>query len=727
MSPNAAVNPITADLNQSQREAVEHGDGPVLVFAGAGSGKTRVLTRRIAWLIKECKVRPHNILAVTFTNKAANEMKSRIGDLLGTAADSLWAGTFHGICAKMLRISGEIIGVHSNFTIFDEDDQLSLVRDALEALHMDPKMFPPHRMLHMISTAKEKLVTVEKYHDHFVGHKEHAAGEIYKVYQEKLEQNRGLDFDDLIMKAVLLLRESADVREKYQQRFHYVLVDEYQDINRAQYELVRTLAAKHRNIFCVGDDDQSIYRWRGADVSIILQFEEDYPDASVYLLEQNYRSTKKILEAANHVVKRNRGRAQKKLWTENDEGCDIEVISSANEVEEASSVVRSIKDKVDFGGRNYSDFAILYRINAQSRALEEALMGWRIPHKIVGGLRFYERKEVKDIIAYLRLAANPRETVSFKRVVNMPARGIGDTSLRKLEVFAASQGMSLLEAAKRVEEIAEIQKRTRAAIAKFAEIIHHLHELSQSAPVSKLTSEALETSGYVHALEAESSLQSQTRLENVKELLSVTAKFEEGGGDTSLSAFLEQVSLISDIDTYDESGNAVTLMTLHSAKGLEFPVVYLVGMEEGLFPHRRSSEDNEELEEERRLCYVGMTRAREELLFSHARLRNMMGQTTYSELSRFIREIPDELFAESLKQRRVMRDATWRSDIQPRRAGSTATFRAGQKVTHAQFGRGIVLNSIGSGHEEQVTVAFEGQGIKKLLVEMANLQTVDRE
>lgn len=724
MSSRQMKNPIVADLNESQAEAVQHGDGPVLVFAGAGSGKTRVLTRRIAWLIKERGVRKHNILAVTFTNKAANEMKSRLSELLGGAAGSLWAGTFHGICSRILRMSGEAIGVPDKFTIFDQDDQLALVRESLETLRMDPKQFQPHRMLHMISTAKERLITVERYHNHFVGHTEHAAGEVYKVYQKKLEQNRALDFDDLIMKAVLLLRESSEVRERYQERFQHVLVDEYQDINRAQYELVRTFSGKHRNVFCVGDDDQSIYRWRGADVSIILQFEEDYPDAAIYLLEQNYRSTKKILEAANHVVKRNRGRAQKKLWTENDEGTDIETIPSANEVEEASNIVRSIKDKVDIGGRKYSDFAVLYRINAQSRALEEAMLGWRMPHKVVGSLRFYERKEVKDVMAYLRLAANPSESVSFKRVVNVPTRGIGDTSLGKLDKFAAMQGLSLYEAALRVGEVEDLQKRAQTAIAAFAQIVSHLHDLSQSVPVSRLVQEALQVSGYVAALEAESSLQSQTRLENVKELLSVTARFDQGEGDTGLTAFLEQVALISDIDTYDESGNAVTLMTLHSAKGLEFPVVYMSGMEEGLFPHRRSVDDSEELEEERRLCYVGMTRAREELLFAYARLRNMMGQTTLSEISRFLREIPDDLFGDARPRRTPVADTNWRSVVQRRRPSTAATFRAAQKVMHPEFGPGIVLNSSGSGREETVTVAFEGQGIKKLLVELANLRTV---
>lgn len=714
---------ILEQLNEDQISAVKHTDGPVLVFAGAGSGKTRVLTRRIAYLIHEKGVRPRNVLAVTFTNKAANEIKERLEALLGEAADDLWAGTFHGICARILRISGSGIGIPSNYTIFDEDDQHSVVRDCLEKLHLDPKQFPPSSMIHLISRAKERLIPVEEFGRHFAGHKEKAAGEVYKAYQAHLEWNHALDFDDLIMRTVELFRACPDVLEKYQERFRYILVDEYQDINHAQYQVVRMLGAKHNNVFCVGDDDQSIYRWRGADVNIILQFERDYPDAAVYKLEQNYRSTKKILEAAHHVVKRNRGRADKKLWTENDDGPDIQVIHSANEVEEANNIVRSIREKSQAQGRSYSDFVVLYRINAQSRVIEEALLNWRIPYKIVGGVRFYQRREVKDVIAYLRLAENPNETVSFKRVVNVPARGIGDITVAKLEEYAVSRGISLYEAAARAEEIAGLQKRTREAIARFAEIVRHLNEMNRSVTVGRLTEEALLVSGYLDALKADPTLQNQTRLENVRELLAVTQRFSERTGETSLARFLEEVALISDIDTFDESGNAVTLMTLHSAKGLEFPVVYMAGMEEGLFPHRRSAEDNEEMEEERRLCYVGMTRAKEELVFTYASLRSLMGQTLCSQVSRFLSEIPPELFEEPLSVRRNLRDATWRTDIHTRRTTS-ATYRPGQKVRHREFGNGIVLNSSGSGEEEQVTVAFDGQGIKKLLVKMAGLENI---
>lgn len=704
--------------------AVRHTEGPVLVFAGAGSGKTRVLTYRIAYLIKEKGVRPYNILAVTFTNKAAKEMKERIADLLGAGADRLWAGTFHGTCARILRERGADIGIDRDFTIFDDADQLALIRESMEALGIDQKRANPREILNLISRAKERLVTPDEFGKRFVGAIENTAERVYKTYQQKLTLNHALDFDDLIMRTVQLLQKSPEALEHYQGRFKYVLVDEYQDINYSQYLLVKTLAAKHGNIFCVGDDDQSIYRWRGADVGIILQFEHDYPNATVYKLEQNYRSTKKILEAAHHVVKRNRGRADKKLWTENDEGCDIEIIVSANEIDETSNIAQSIRDKVSFGGRKHSDFVILYRMNAQSRVFEETLINNRIPYKLIGTVRFYERREVKDVLAYLRLAANPHETVSLRRVINVPTRGIGQTSISRLEEFAVKEGITLYEALRRVEEAEEIPKRARHAMAAFAELVDHLHKMSADVSVRRLTEEALLVSGYVEALRADHSMESQSRLENVQELLSVTEQFGLNGEDTSLSAFLEQVALISDIDTYDESGNAVTLMTLHSAKGLEFPVVYMTGMEEGIFPHRRSADDREELEEERRLCYVGMTRAREELAFSYAHQRMLMGQIQRSEVSRFIDEIPNELFAQSLPRKQRAGNANWRTEFRPRRAVGTATFRAGQKVVHEQFGRGIVLNSRGSGADEQVTVAFDGEGIKKLQVSFANLERV---
>ena len=548
----------------------------------------------------------------------------------------------------------------------------------------------------------------------------------YGQYQRRLREANALDFDDLIMYTVLLFQSQPDVLKHYQDKFRYILVDEYQDINYSQYTLVRNLAAKHRNVFCVGDDDQSIYRWRGADVGIILQFEKDYPDAAIYKLERNYRSTKKILEAAHAVVMRNVGRAEKKLWTENDQGGDIEVIEASNEIDEASRVAQSIQSKVSFGDRNYSDIVILYRTNAQSRVFEEAMINARIPYRLVGTVRFYERREIKDVLAYLRLAANPHESVSLRRVINVPARGIGQTSLARLEQFAISEQITLYEALRRIREAPDIPTRARAAMEKFAEIIHHLSEMRDNVTVRRLTEEALEVSGYLAWLQEERTMEARTRLENVEELLNVTEQFQSSFENPSLATFLEQVALISDIDTYDESGNAVTLMTIHAAKGLEFPVVYIAGMEEGVFPHRRALEDREELEEERRLCYVGMTRAKEELLFSYAHQRMMMGQVIGSDVSRFIAEIPEEVLADTLPRRRraALQDTEWRTRFQPRRTSGTATFRPAQKVRHEQFGQGIVLNCTGSGPEEQVTVAFDKHGIKKLQVAFANLQRV---
>ena len=713
---------ILEELNEEQRAAVLHTEGPVLVFAGAGSGKTRVLTYRIAYLIKERGVRPYEILAVTFTNKAANEMKERIEHLLGTTAGGLWAGTFHGICARILRERGREIGIDQNFTIFDDSDQLALVRDCMDELNLDQKRYQPRAILDLISRAKERLIDPNDFASHFQGQNEAVAQKVYPLYQKKLCENRAMDFDDLIMQAVWLLRTNESAREHYQTRFRYILVDEYQDINYAQYVFVRLLAGKHRNIFCVGDDDQSIYRWRGADVSIILQFESDYPDATVYKLEQNYRSTKKILEAANKVVSRNRSRADKKLWTENSEGCDIELIEAGNEIDEAERVAYSIQQKVLSGKRKYSDIAVLYRINAQSRVLEDTFIRQGIPHKLVGAVRFYERKEIKDIIAYLRLAANPLETLSLKRVINVPHRGIGSTSLARLEEFAATNRISLYEALHRLDEAEDIPKRAKVAMQSFVAIIDHLHELSANLPVNRLTEEVVTVTGYIDALLQERTAEAESRIENVKELLGVTDQFVQSAEDPSLAAFLEQVSLISDIDTYDPSGNAVTLMTLHSAKGLEFPVVYIVGMEEGILPHRRSATDNEELEEERRLCYVGMTRAKEELIFSHAYKRTLMGQTQLSEPSRFLRDIPEELFAGAIPNRRRSQDTEWRSTFVPKVTPHNATFKPATKVEHPHFGKGIVLSCTGSGEDERVTVAFDDFGIKVLAVSVAKLR-----
>ncbi|NLN76770.1 MAG: UvrD-helicase domain-containing protein [Armatimonadetes bacterium] len=716
---------ILKSLNDQQRAAVTHTEGPVLVFAGAGSGKTRVLTHRIAHLIRDLGVPAYNILAVTFTNKAANEMKERIERLLGESAKGLWAGTFHGICARILRERGDEIGLDRNYVIFDDSDQMALVRESMAANDIDQKTYKPRDILNLISKAKEQLVLPDEFKKRFVGALESIAGRVYKTYQQRLHLSRALDFDDLIMYTVLLFKDKPDTLQHYQNKFRYILVDEYQDINFSQYIFVRSLAQKHGNIFCVGDDDQSIYRWRGADVGIILQFEKDYPNAAVYKLEQNYRSTKKILEAAHAVVQRNVDRAAKKLYTENDEGCDIEIIDAYNEIDEANKIAQSIQNKVSFQEKEYADIVVLYRMNAQSRVFEEAMINARIPHKLVGTVRFYERREIKDILAYLRLAANPHESISLRRVINVPTRGIGQTSISRLEQFAIAEQITLYEALRRISEVTTLTPRARALMGKFYEIIHHLNEIHSQMSVHSLTREVLEVTGYLSALSEEQTMEARNRLENVEELLSVTQHFETSVENPDLTAFLEQVALISDIDILDDSGNAVTLMTLHAAKGLEFAVVYMTGMEEGLFPHRRSMESREELAEERRLCYVGMTRAREELLLSYAHQRMLMGQVTGLDTSRFISEIPEHIVADTKpKRRRASASAEWRTRFRPGRTSNTATFRPAQKVEHDTFGFGIVLNCSGSGNEELVTVAFDKHGVKKLMVSLANLKKV---
>ena len=709
------------DLNKIQREAVEHTEGAVLVFAGAGSGKTRVLTYRIANLIQNHQVNPYNILAVTFTNKAANEIKDRIASLMGTNIGGIWAGTFHGTCCRILREHGADMGLDRNFVIYDDGDQLSIIKEALDTLGYDPKRYPARVVLNLISNAKEGLVTPENFHKKYAGDIEGVAGDVYKIYQEQLDLNNALDFDDLIMKAVVLLQNYPTVLEHYQEKFRYVLVDEYQDINMSQYLLIRLLSGKYNNVFCVGDDDQSIYRWRGAQVGIILQFERDYPKATVYKLEQNYRSTKNILAAAHAVVAKNTIRAEKKLWTENGAGDLIDLISSANDVDEANNVARAIYEQVEFGTRKYSDFAILYRMNSQSRAFEESLINRRIPYKIVGSVRFYERKEIKDIIAYLRLAANPYDSVSFKRVINAPLRGIGLTTVSKLEIFADANSKTLYETASDIENVPTISTRTKNLIAGFTKMIDRFHELAGTAAVYELTEEILNLSGYVTALQSERSSEAQSRLENIEELLSVIKSYSETTeADATLGNFLEQVALISDIDSYEDATNAVTLMTLHAAKGLEFPVVYMVGMEESIFPHARSLDDPEELEEERRLCYVGMTRAKEKLVLSYAHQRMIMGKIERTMPSRFLADVPKKLFSSPVvtAQEKTESDMVWKR-VPISRTVSKPSFNVGSKVMHDKFGRGVVLMSTGSGDMEQVTILFDGVGKKELLVSIA--------
>ena len=715
---------ILEHLNPAQREAVEHADGPLLIFAGAGSGKTRALTYRIAYLIGHHGVDPRSILAVTFTNKAAREMKERIQGLIGTGMlRHMWVGTFHATCARILREKGEKIGLETNFVIYDEDDQVKLVRECLEELGLDERENNPRQVLHGISEAKEQLVLPDDYPTVFRGSYDPLVGRVYPLYQKKLCANRALDFDDLILYAVRLLEECEDVREHYQRKFKYVLVDEYQDINYSQFQLVSTISDKHRNICVVGDDDQSIYSWRGADVGIILSFQKHYPDAKVVTLEQNYRSTRNILDAAYHIISRNERRAPKQLWTERAEGALLCKIEAADEHDEAVRVVNRIRDKAITGEREFSDFVILYRINAQSRVFEEALMNYRVPYKIIGGVRFYERKEIKDLTAYLRLAFNPHDGVSLKRILNVPPRSIGPITLQRIEQFAASEDTSVFEAIRRVEEI-EVLPRAKRAITELAKLIEFTHDKREEYSVGKLLTEIVENTGCVADLKRQGTREADSRVENIQELFSVVEEFERTSEDKSLRAFLEQVALVTDIDSYDELEPAVTLMTLHSAKGIEFPVVFVVGMEEGIFPHSRSMHSREELEEERRLCYVGMTRAKDELYLSCVYNRRMFGMRERQVISRFVREIPAELFHVP-KPAAAAASALWRETEAAGSAVEADAFRPGDRVKHSVFGLGIVESVEPNVKDVQVTVAFEEVGRKKLMLSFAGLEKVE--
>jgi len=720
----AEVKRLLDVLNEDQREAVTHGEGPLLVFAGAGSGKTRALTYRIAYLLAAGAAGPRNILAVTFTNKAANEMKERIALLVGSASREIWAGTFHSICARILRIEGGAIGIERDFVIFDDDDQISLIRECIDQLGLSEKTFQPRPVLSLISHAKERLVWPDEFPSKYRGDFERTVGRVYELYQKKLQLNKALDFDDLIAFAVRLFEQRRDVLEKYQERFRYILVDEYQDINHAQYMFVRLLAAKYRNICVVGDDDQSIYGWRGADVGIILDFEHDYPDSKVVKLERNYRSTKNIIQAAHNVISRNRSRAEKQLWTENEEGSLVSVHATANEQEEASWITRKISEKVLAEGAKYSDFAVLYRMNAQSRVFEEYFLSARIPHVLIGTLRFYERKEIKDLTAYLRLTNNPMEEVSLRRIINVPARGVGPSTLAAIKDFAAEKGINLMEAIRRVDEIEGLQQKAKSGLTALARLLEFLNSCRDKYPITRLLGEIIENIEYLRHLQEDKKGDAQSRVENVRELLSVTTVFDRDADDKSLMAFLEQVALMTDMDTYEVSRNAVTLMTLHSAKGLEFPIVFIVGMEEEMFPHSRSVRDNSRLEEERRLCYVGMTRAQRELHLVYANQRLFMGTTSVRPRSRFIEDIPPYL----IRQEGVSRIAPteWRTTIESRtRQSSAEVFRPGDKVVSRSFGKGIVISATGTVEDGEVTVAFKADvGIKKLSTVYAKLERV---
>ncbi|MFO7266166.1 MAG: DNA helicase PcrA [Bacillota bacterium] len=633
--------PWLNDLNEAQRAAVQHVDGPLLIIAGAGSGKTRVLTYRMAYLLAQ-GVPPSAILAVTFTNKAANEMKERVEALIGPQVEQVWVGTFHAACVRILRRHADRIGFPHQFLIFDTSDQLTVMRTVLQDLNLDPKRYDPRGLLSAVSAAKNNLVGPEQYAETASDFWERTVARVYARYQEKLRENGAFDFDDLLLKTVELFRQAPDVLQHYRDRFRYLMIDEYQDTNRVQYVLVNMLAAEHRNLCVVGDADQSIYRFRGADIRNILDFERDYPDARVIKLEQNYRSTKRILAAANAVIANNLHRPEKTLWTANPEGDPIYFYRARDERGEAAFVADEIRRSVLSEGRPYSDFTILYRTHAQSRTFEEEFIRRGIPYRIVSGVRFYERKEIKDLLAYLRVIYNPLDEFSLRRIINVPKRGIGDATMGRLDEFAALHGMSLYEAMTAPEALAGLSGAAAKKVEEFADLLEELRQQARELPLTALVERVLERTGYLAELMAERTLEAEARIENLREFLSVTRQFEQeqGGG---LGEFLEHVALVSDVDAYDAEANSVTMMTLHAAKGLEFPVVFLVGMEDGIFPHSRALAEPEELEEERRLCYVGMTRAKERLYLTCARQRLLYGQTVASKVSMFVGEVPQEL------------------------------------------------------------------------------------
>ncbi|AOU00161.1 DNA helicase PcrA [Bacillus velezensis] len=736
---NYISNQLLSGLNPVQQEAVKTTDGPLLLMAGAGSGKTRVLTHRIAYLMAEKHVAPWNILAITFTNKAAREMKERVESILGPGADGIWISTFHSMCVRILRRDIDRIGINRNFSILDTADQLSVIKGILKERNIDPKKFDPRSILGSISSAKNELIEPEEFAKTAGGYYDQVTSDVYTDYQKKLLKNQSLDFDDLIMTTIKLFERVPEVLEFYQRKFQYIHVDEYQDTNRAQYLLVKQLAARLENICVVGDSDQSIYRWRGADIANILSFEKDYPSANVILLEQNYRSTKRILQAANEVIKNNSNRKPKNLWTENDEGIKLSYYSGDNEFGEGQFVAGKIYELHSSGRRKLSDIAILYRTNAQSRVIEETLLKSGLNYNIVGGTKFYDRKEIKDILAYLRLVSNPDDDISFTRIVNVPKRGVGATSLEKIASYAAMNGMSMFQAIKQVDFIG-VSAKAANALDGFGAMIENLTNMQDYLSITELTEEILEKTEYREMLKAEKSIEAQSRLENIDEFLSVTKNFEQKSEDKSLVAFLTDLALIADIDQLDqkeeESGgkDAVTLMTLHAAKGLEFPVVFLMGMEEGVFPHSRSLMEEAEMEEERRLAYVGITRAEEELYLTNAKMRTLFGRTNMNPESRFIREIPGDLL-ENLNEKKTPRMQPGRK-VQPKRGpvsrpvsyanktgGDSLSWAVGDKAGHKKWGTGTVVSVKGEGESTELDIAFPSPvGVKRLLAAFAPIE-----
>ncbi|HHU81960.1 MAG TPA: DNA helicase PcrA [Firmicutes bacterium] len=717
---------LLAELNPAQQEAVCHTEGPLLILAGAGSGKTRVLVYRIAYLLTKGVPREH-LLAVTFTNKAAEEMRERVGRLVGEWGEAIWISTFHAACLRVLRREGPAIGIPKDFTIFDTQDQLVVVKEVLRELNLSEKNFHPRALLAAISAAKNKLIGPEDYEKSAADFWATTVAKVYPLYQKKLRANAALDFDDLIMSTVRLFQEHPAVLDRYQERFRYIMIDEYQDTNHAQYVLTRLLAAKYRNLCVVGDDDQSIYSFRSADIRNILEFEKDYPEVKIIKLEQNYRSTQHILQAANEVVRHNFYRKQKTLWTQNEPGPPVTALRAADEKEEAWGVISEIERLVTAEGYSLSDCALLYRTNAQSRSFEEVLGQKGLPYQVVGALRFYERKEIRDILAYLRLVHNPQDRVGLRRVINVPRRGIGAGTLERFLTFLDENGFSLLEGLARVGEAPGLTSRAVNALSGFHRFFQGIYEQREQFSVSRLTKEILEESGYLRELREEDTVEARSRLENLDEFLALTSGFEMNSDDKSLARFLEQVALVADVDHYDRDQNGITLMTIHSAKGLEFPVVFLVGMEEGLFPHSRSLMEPAEIEEERRLCYVGMTRAKERLYLTYALIRTMYGGRQLSTPSRFLREVSSLQEISSLQgpsSPEVFRGAPAGPGTGSGPVVDKPVLSLGDEVIHAKWGRGVVVALREIDGDTAVTVAFPGNDLREMLLSLAPLEKV---
>ncbi|MBW3589431.1 MAG: DNA helicase PcrA [Actinobacteria bacterium] len=712
---------LLAGLNPPQQTAVTHGDGPLLIVAGAGSGKTAVLTRRVAYLMRQREVSPWAILAITFTNKAADEVRERVAGLAGDVARGMPIGTFHSQMGRMLRREAPRLGYKSSFTIYDSSDSERLITYAMRDLNIDPKRIKPSAIHHTISRAKDELIDAEAYASSAANWYERQISAAYTEYQKRLKQADAMDFDDLIFNSVRVFREFPEVMRHYRERWRHILVDEFQDTNAAQFELVRLLGAPDGNVVVVGDMDQSVYAFRGADYRNLARFEEAFPNASVIMLEQNYRSTHNILSAANALIQHNRSRKPKNLWTEAGPGEKIIRYYADDEHDEAAFVAAEIEKLRENHGYRYRDATIFYRTNAQSRVIEEVFTRFGIPYRIIGGLRFYERKEVKDILAYLRVLSNPADAVSLRRIINTPRRGIGDRTVAELQAHALLRGMTMFEVIEGADDVATLSRRALSALKDFMHLMQELRAFRQEgASIRSLVEVIWERSGYMAELESERTIESLGRIENLKELAGVAAEFSERFPDGGLDDFLAQISLVSEQDEYDEEEMAATLMTLHNAKGLEFPVVFIVGMEDGVFPHIRSLGSPEELEEERRLAYVGLTRAKQRLYLTLARSRSLWGGSSYNPPSRFLKEVPDE-FVTSIGDPGPMSESTRYPNLER----ATSGWRIGQEVSHTRWGLGVITSLSGTGEKAEATIHFSDEGEKRVVLAYAPIKQVD--